>query len=316
MLEQLKFVKGAVSKKDYIPELTHFHIAGGRISGYNGKIGLSAPIALDVDCCPKAIPFVKAVEACTDTAQLHLTPAGKLAIRSGKFKAFIETLPATAFPEVGPQGQSVDIDGRLLPVMRKLYDLIGEDASRPWATGIMLNGTSAYATNNVILAEAWLGYHFPFKVVIPKYAVKEIVRIGEEPIGLQLTALSATFHYEGDRWMRTQLVSSDWPDIQSLLNTLDGSGYPVGEEFWQALETIAPFLDEQSRVFLNESTIGTAFEEGASVDNAADHLQGVYNHKMLSQLQGLASKFNFPAYPGRVGWYGEDVRGIIMGMRV
>ena len=68
MLEVLKFVKGAVGKKDYVPALTHFQIADGRITGFNGKISLSSPIALDLECCPKAIPFVKAIEACTDTA--------------------------------------------------------------------------------------------------------------------------------------------------------------------------------------------------------------------------------------------------------
>jgi hypothetical protein len=31
MLDALKFVKGAVAKKDFVPELTHFRITGGRV---------------------------------------------------------------------------------------------------------------------------------------------------------------------------------------------------------------------------------------------------------------------------------------------
>ncbi len=44
MLSALKFVKGAVSTKDYVPALTHFQIKGGRVTGYNGKLSLSSPI--------------------------------------------------------------------------------------------------------------------------------------------------------------------------------------------------------------------------------------------------------------------------------
>src|SRR5574337_929986 len=153
MLESLNFVKGAVAKKDLVPAMTHFHISNGRIQSYNGKISLSAPIALDVDCCPKADPFVRAIEACTETAQLHLTPSGKLAIRSGKFRAHIDSVPEEMFPELEPEGEPVSVDGDLLPALTQLYDLVGEDASRPWATGILLDGGSAFATNNVLLAE-------------------------------------------------------------------------------------------------------------------------------------------------------------------
>lgn len=318
MLAQLKFVKGAVSTKDYVPALTHFRISEGRVTGYNGKISLSAPIALDIDCCPKAAPFVKAIEACTDTAQLHLTPTGKLSIRSGKFRAHIDTLDLGAFPSIEPEGQHVVIDGQLLPALRKIIDVVGEDASRPWANGVLLDGGSAFATNNVIMAQHWLGYHFPYRVVVPKSTVKEMIRIGEEPIGLQLTGLSITFHYTGDRWLRSQLIADGWPNAIGMLDADacdEGSTSPVSADFWKALETIEPFLEEQYRVYLAGDSVRTAENDGTFVEECGSGLVGIYNHKMLSLLHGLADKINFEAYPGRVAWYGDGVRGLIMGMR-
>lgn len=318
MLDVLKFVKGAVGKKDYVPALTHFQIADGRITGFNGKISLSAPIALDLECCPKAIPFVKAIEACTDTAQLHLTPSGKLSVRSGRFRAHVDTVEVDVFPEVAPEGDEVVIDGQLLPALRKILDVIGEDASRPWATGILLDGDSAFATNNVLLAEHWLGYHFPYRVVLPKSTVKEMIRIGEEPIGMQLTAMSVSFHYEGERWLRSNLISEQWPDVRGLLDGNTGSpkeAPEIGESFWEGLETIAPFLDDTFRVYLSGDSVRTSMEEGAHVEQCGEGLSGIYNHKMLSILRGLADRINFGAYPERVAWYGENVRGLIMGMR-
>ena len=44
MLESLKFVKGAVSRKDHVPALTHFQIKNGFVKGHNGTLTLCAPM--------------------------------------------------------------------------------------------------------------------------------------------------------------------------------------------------------------------------------------------------------------------------------
>lgn len=315
MLDALAFVKGAVSKKDLVPALTHFHVAAGRISGFNGKLAISAPIALDIDCCPKAEPFVRAIEACQGAAQLHMTPGHKLAVRSGKFRAHIETVPPESFPEIQPEGEYVTGQGKLLPALKSLFDLIGSDASRPWATGVLLDGLSAFATNNVILAEQWLGYHFPYRVTIPQYAVRELLRIGEEPSAIRLTATSATFLFDGDRWLRTQLVAEPWPDIRALLDSNRGeSPVEISAEFWEALEVISPFLDEMGRVYLDANSVRTNREEGAAVDVPDAALCGIYQHKMLSLLKDRAQRICWADYPSRVAWYGSQLRGLIIGM--
>lgn len=318
MLEQLKFVKGAVGKKDFVPALTHFLIADGRITGYNGKLTLSAPIQLDIDCCPKAVPLVRAIEACTDTAQLSLTPSGKLSVRSGKFRAHVETVDSELFPQLAPEGVSVVIDGKLLPALTTLYALTSEDASRPWAAGVLLDGQSAYASNNVVIAECWLGYHFPFRVNIPRHTVREMMRIGEEPIGMQLTSHSVTCHYEGGRWLRSQLASTNWPDVQSHFARIppNPTSVPeVPEGFWEAMETIAPFLDEAFRVILDGDQVGTADQEGTSVQVPGATLVGRYNHKMLSLLHGVADRIDFNQYPAPVPWFGENMRGLLVGLK-
>lgn len=316
MLDSLAFVKGAVSKKDLVPALTHFQIVGGRITGYNGKLALSAPIALDIDCCPKAEPFIRAVAACEGPAQLHLTAAGKLAVRAGKFRAHIETTVPDAFPTIAPEGIPVGGKAELLPALQTLGDFIGSDVSRPWASGVLFDGESAFATNNVILAECWLGYHFPYRVTIPHFAVKELLRIGEEPVGIQLTPTNATFHFSGDRWLRTQLIAEAWPDVRKLLDSnASASGVPISDEFWVAMETLRPFLDEMSRVFLDASTLRTSREDdGASFEVPDDTIAGIYHHAMLSLLQGRALKIDWAAYPNRVAWYGKNLRGLIIGM--
>lgn len=314
MLDALKFVRGAVSTKEFVPALTHFHIHDRRVTGYNGKMSLSAPIPLDVDCCPKAIPFVKAIEACEETAQLHLTPTGRLAIRSGKFKANIETLAGDVYPEVAPEGLPVYLDGHLLHVLTTLYDFSAEDASRPWAAGVLLDGNTATATNNVVVVQQWLGYHFPYRTNLPRYAVKEMLRIGEEPVGMMLSDKNATFFYEGDRWLRTQLNSLEWPNIDDLLNRLqDATGHPIPSGLFEALETLVPFVDDQNRAYLHDNMVSTG-EDGASVEVPGVPGGSVFNLKMLRLLAKVAVSINFSAYPDPVPFVGDKLRGAIAGM--
>lgn len=314
----LKFAQGAVSKKDFVPALSHFQITEGRVTGYDGKLSLSAPIALDLECCPKAVPFVKAVEACTDTAQLAMTDSGKLTIRSGKFRAHVECLPLETFPVVGPEGVPVAIDGQLMPALKALYDFTAEDASRPWAAGVLLDGASAFATNNVILVEAWLGYHFPYRVNLPRFTIREMLRIGEEPVGMQLTADSVTFHYSEDRWLRSQLNSIEWPDIRGMLDNipLKPDDVPlVPEGLWEALSTLSPFVSEPGQLFIGPDVVRTATEDGASVEVPGMPVCS-YNHKMLAMLEGVAQRAAFASWPSPTAFYGERLRGLIAGMRV
>ena len=79
MIDALRFVQGAVARKDFVPEMTHFHIKEGGVMTYNGALTLYSPIELNFDVSPKADQMVKAIAACQDqTITLHMTPAKKL----------------------------------------------------------------------------------------------------------------------------------------------------------------------------------------------------------------------------------------------
>lgn len=315
MLEDLKFVQGAVARKDYVQALTHFDIRDGRIKGYNGTLALSSPINLNLDVKPKAVEFVKAIQTCKDTVQMNMTPAGRLSIKSGKFKALVNCIEGD-FPDVEPEGEVVELSGQLLTAIKVLNPFIAEDASRPWARGILINGSCAFATNNVVLVQYWLGHHFPYIVNIPKPAVQELLRINQEPTHVQLSPSSITFLYEGGRWLRTQTYSTEWPDLNKVLSR-EASPEPFPDGFFEALEDLAPFTDELERVFFQENRIVTSQDdtEGATVEVPGLPGTGCYNIKLLRLLEGVAERIDLTAYPAPCIFYGEYLRGAMVGLR-
>lgn len=318
MLTELKFVQGAVSKKDFVPALTHFVIEGGTVRGYNGMLGLCSPIPFDIECKPKAEPLVKAISNCTETVQLALTPAGRLSVKSGKFKAFVDCLPDESTPHVQPEGQHVVIDGAaMLQALKVVAPFIGDDASRPWSNGVLLLGQSAFATNNITLVEYWTGSTVPRPLNIPRAAIKELLRIDEAPEAVQLTENSITFHFSGKRWLRTQLFETKWPDLTKVLNR-ESDPKPLDERLFEALKTLKPFAGKDGRIlFRGAGKISTHDDEteGAGYEIDGFDYTGVYHIDMLNLLNGTCKSIDWSAYPSPCMFFGDRLRGAIVGMR-
>lgn len=317
MINSLKFVMGAVAKKDFVPELLHFHIEKGFVRGYNGMLGLCCPIDLNLDVKPNAVQFIKAIQACKETAALHMTDKGRLAIKSGAFRAFLDCIPGD-FPEVAPEGTVIPLNGKLLGVIKTLAPFIAEDASRQWARGILLRGQSAFVTNNVVLIQYHLGYDFPVDLNIPRSAVVELIRIGEEPVSLQIGEGNVTFHFEGDKWLRTQTYDLAWPDVEKVLDAPASELAAAPSGLWEAAESLAPFVDDLGHLFLTPGKVSTSQEggEGASMDLEEIKYEGCFHFKQVTLISKIVDTIDLSTYPKPSPFRGENLRGVIVGMRI
>lgn len=316
MLEALKFVQGAVAKKDFVPALTHYRIEKGRIKGYNGAMALSSPIDLDLEVTPKAATFAKAIKTCTDTVAMSVTPGNRLSIKSGTFKAFIECTEEP-YPEIEPEGTCMEIEPGLVKTLKELVPFMGQDASRPWSLGVLLKGGSVFATNNILLVECWLGYCFPVDVNIPAAAIKELVRIGKDPTHIQAASDSITFHFEGDRWLRTQVTTLEWPDLSPILDR-ESNQCPIPDELFTATEALLPFVDDMERLFILNGEVATVRDpnDGASIEVPSLVEGGCFNAKQLLALNGHAKTIDLTQYPAPCLFYGDNIRGVIIGIRM
>jgi DNA polymerase III sliding clamp (beta) subunit (PCNA family) len=316
MLSKLKFVQGSIAKKDFVPALTHFSIENNTVRGYNGMLALCSPIPFDIECKPKADPLIRAIANCTETVSLSLTPAGRLSIKSGKFKAFIDCIESDS-DYIRPVGDPMEIDGAaLLKALKTIAPFIGDDASRPWSNGVLLLGQSAFATNNVTLVEYWAGTTVANPINIPRAAIKEMLRINEPPISAQLAENAITFHYTGDRWLRTQLLETKWPDLRKVLDR-PSNPIPLDVALFEAIATIKPFMDKMGRILFREGRIATHENEteGASYEVEGFNHTGVYQVDMLNLLNGPAQTIDWSGYPGPCMFFGDRLRGAIIGMR-
>jgi hypothetical protein len=318
MLDALKFCAGAIAKKNYVSELTHFVIEMGRVRAFNGVLALSSPIDFDLACRPKAATFIKAIQQCEDTIQLNITPTGRLSVKSGKFKCLVDCIQEDTAHAL-PEGQLIKFDGEALYAgIQMVAPFIGTDASRRWSHGILVRDGCLFATCNVILVQYWLGSAFPSVVNIPKSAVMEMLRIGEAPLYGQVAENSITFHYSGDRWLRTQLYSaSDWPNLAPILGK-PSNQQPIQEDLFVGLATVKPFIELDGSIYFSENKLATSQDEATATSFDLESMQhvGRFHINMLQLLEGVATTIDWSTWPEPCMFRGERLRGAIVGMKI
>lgn len=319
MLNDLKFVQGAVANKDYVPELTHFHIGDGRIYGFNGVLAISTPTDLAVEATPKASSFVKAIERIPDGEEvaLNLTSAGRLGVKAGNFRAYVECHEnASGVVKIEPAGEYVELPPGLLAVLKKVAPFMGVDATRPWALGVLLRGQSAFATNNIVLVEHWLPLVFPDPMILPSKAVKEMIRVGVDPVGIQVEERAVTFHYENGAWLRTALIFGEWPDLAKVLD-VECNAEPLPEGFFEAARRLDVFTSKENHIYFKDGAIATSQHEGtgALVELEGFEAEGCFFLAQLLKLEDVATTVDFGAWPRPCLFFGDMLRGAIMGMR-
>lgn len=319
MLANLKFAQGAIKKNNISPELEYYQIRGGRVVGYNGHMALSAPIPLDIDAKPKADLFYKALDACGDATAIDMTPGGRLHIRSGRFSAFVPCIDKELYL-VQPTGVKHPVGEWLLPAFRRLLPFISEDASRPWAMGLLIDRGCLTATNNIIIIQEWVGHELP-TLNCPRYAVAEIVRIGRHPVSIQTGRDGdLTVHYEDGSWLNTRTLASEWPaDKMNSIMDAPASPEALPEGFFGAVDELAPFTSEahHSGIYFHADAMTTAAhgaEDGARVEIGGLPEGPVYHVKSLQLLSGLVDKIDFNLYPRPALFYGNNIRGAVIGM--
>lgn len=291
---------------------------------------MGAPIDLDIACQPKAVPFAKAIEICEgldSTPAFSMTAAGKLTVKSGKFKVHIECSP-DEFPAIAPEGAKIEVKAGLLAAFKALAPMIAEDASRPWARGILLRDGSAFATNNVVIGEYWVGYKMPFDMNVPEECIKELLRVKQDPVAISATERSITFFFEDGRWIKSQLLTTDWPNVSPVLNR-PSSPAPLPPDFFDVLGRLAPYADQSRRVLFRGDTLSTHADDGIGAsfvvewdEKVPDSLRGCYNIDLLRTLDGLVDSIDFSVYPQPALFFGPSteagypvLRGAVVGMK-
>lgn len=255
ILNAVKFCEPA-SKETGQPNQTHLRLANNWAIAFDGTIAIGQKTDSDITANPHTHTLIKALEKCTDATQITQLGDGRLSIQSGRFRAFVPCLQNDLLGNVTPDAPCAHINPAVFNSLLIVSPIANENAQRIMLASALLRSGSAVATDGVIIMEHWHGVDLP-PCIIPKSFISIINKIQKPPIHFGFSTKSATFYFDDQSWIRTQLYSERWPDIDRVLNTQNNQ-WPMPGGLWEALEKIAPFVNELGQVYFADKMVRTA----------------------------------------------------------
>ena len=316
MIDEIKFVKNSLGLKSANPDLTFFRICDGKITGTDGTLTIGSKISIDLDIAPSGAQFIKAINACKDKIILTYNNE-KLQVKSGKFKANVPCIALDKVPVTLPTGREIDTkEVNILEAFKKVEKFIATDENRPFATTMLARNQSFYATNNISLIQYFVGIDLG-EICIPHKFIKEVIRYNQKPEKILLDTASMTFVYENSRYITTKLSTHTFPDLDCHLLSESDSLTKLEPYFFEDIRTLEKFGDSLQRCYFKEGLISTSAnpEEGASVECAMVNEGGCFNSRLLLSLEGVANTVDFSTYPKPSPFFGDSLRGVILGYR-
>jgi DNA polymerase III sliding clamp (beta) subunit (PCNA family) len=327
MRETLDIVRGAVSAKDLVPVLTHFAIHNGRICGYDGRVFIEAP-AMGLGKSSFTIEanrFIAAIDACGLDATTVSATVGRCHIEAGSFSAILPTGPFSAFPtlDLPDGGPPIKVRPGFIDALASLRPFVGDDASRPWASGVLLRDGKALATNNIVIVERPL--ILPTRsFILPSFAIDELTRIGRDPSHITVVEGYARFYLPGDVVLLTRLQADAWPEsAMQLIDEFhkDVSFKAVPPVLAQSIDRVKPFCaDPKSPIVqLNGTRVSAGGGEMSAEIKGFKSSFGVCAFRIEPLLAVLAhaTHVDWSKFP-RVPWTDKNTqtRGVIVGLKL
>jgi len=311
--EALRYVRGGVANKDFIPVLTHFYINDGRIQGSDGRISIDS--ACDqlrgFSGTVSANSFLRAVDACGEEAEVTLTDAGKLRVKKGAFKVLIPMLDPAEYPHSDMRGEFDSPPQDMLERLKKAVVFVGTDISRPWSCGVNLTEGYLYSTNNITLTRSPVDYTGN-SVNIPAYAIQELIRINRDICGIRVADNHIVFDLGESIYLRAQLLAYEWPDVSNMFISCD---IPLISGLPEAIALIAPFCSS-NRVIFAENGVSTPDDEVHSATFEGLCLtESQFDLKQIQSILPYCTHLDLTGYPDKCSFKGEGIEGVFVGIR-
>ena len=297
---------------------THIGLRGNWAIAFNGIVAAGSPITEDLTCHPHNLLLIEALSKCDDNFSLTQLDNDRLSVKSGKFKAVIPCLDPNLMQSAIPDPMIVGISNKFKEAVEAVGVLASENAQHVLTASVLMNGQSVISTNRVMLLEYWHGLDLPPNIPLPKQFVAALVKQKKNLIGFGFSRSSATFYFDDNCWLRTQLYSDEWPDVGNILNR-QANLWPIDPNFFKAVEAIIPF-SEDGNIYSDTNLLMSHADHGVGATFECNGIPKgfVYPAKQLMIMKPYVRKIDFMASGVHdssycLVFYGDAIRGIISG---
>lgn len=314
LIDAISFISVA-QKKAGEPNQVNCAIRGGWACAFDGILTVGCKVDIDVAASPNTLKFLAALKQVKTEYALTQLSESSLALTAGDFKAIV---PCVDIDEIssrisGPDTLCAACSDELTAALKDVLPLATDGGSTPLFAGILVQANTVAATNGHMMFEAWHGIDLPPNMVIPKAAAKALTKVKKKLTGFGFSSNSATFYFEDESFIKTQLFNFQYPQYKHQLET-ENDFANIPDSFFNALKAVTPFVEENTVYFKNGMIVTDYREDIASTYHIENLPEGlIFNHKYLTLLKPVAKSFTFSDNPAKLYFYGDRTRGAIMG---
>jgi hypothetical protein len=328
LLARVKWITDAVASQDLgLQGLTSYLLRNGNIHANDGRMVVGTPFPFEgPEVLVPAEQFEKVLFNKPDGDFEWLREDDRLVLKRGRFKGRIKTMPLDTW--VMP----TDLPGGLTPIpddfilcIEALLPFVSENATKPWAMCIGIQGDYMYASNNIAVARC----HCPTgtglnEFLLPRWVLEFLVKRQE---GLAAWAVEEevgrlTFLWEDGSWMRSSNIVEKFPPAQAILDRyMTGDiDVEITDDWRKIVRRIAKIADDPViRLRVDECAGSTgevlAIEDEAGTPCPEGLLETVWDLRYLEAVIKAATHWNPRTYPNPAPWRGDFIEGIIAGRR-
>jgi hypothetical protein len=321
LMARIWLIKRGYAENSVLPALKAVHVHNGRIQSSDGKIviDVECPELKDLTFSVNGSKFVKAIEACDGAPDKLTVTETYLTIKKGKFSARLpllsEQYPRTEFEY--DDKEWIRITQPLKPAIKAVMPFVGIDASRPWCCGALFTDNKMFATNNTVVVTRTYALINAAKFNLPAFAMTELAALDKEPTRMIVASNHVTFDY-GHFYFRSQLLSSDWPDVSRMLDAVTPKIPVVVEGLAKAVAKVVDFCpdDEFQCIVFDGKNVTTTEGDISAVVEGFELPEGRYRAVVLQSVLAHATHADFASYPGAIPFRTDDgLSGVFVGVR-
>lgn len=306
LLEALSFC--GVALKDVGTEReTHIALTNKWALANNGILAIGCPIPSVIEGCPNYSLLIAALSKCGDG---YTIDPSTFKISSNKFKAIIPTIDPVliTLPTLDPP--IANINNEFRNGLTSVSMLANENAQNVVTASILMNGQSIVGTDRTIIIEYWHGCELPSGLALPKSFAVALSKINKNLKAFGCSDNSVTIYFEDDSFIKTQLYSENWPDVNQLLNK-GSNPLPIPKDLWEGLKNVESFSPDDL-VHFDTNCIRSHSSDGlgASFEVLGIPKGPIYAIKYLKIIESLAQSIDFFAGNATM-FFGSNVRGCL-----
>lgn len=313
LFSALKFLE-PVSSAEGNAQVTHCQLRNKQAVMFNGLMARGCLI--DADTCANVHLqlLLSSLKRCKSEVQVTQLQ-NALCVQSGKYKAFVPTLPDDMFAPTVPSAAIAPCDDRLKKSLEICGRVAVESGKRLLECSVLARANSCVSTDGKVLFEHWHGIDMP-PMVIPKISQVALCKIDKKLTGFGVEwngqiVSSVTFWFEDSSWLRTQTYTEQFPDTDALFaRNASANLWPIPEGLFEGLEAIAEFA---STVIFDGKIIKTSDVEnvGATYEIKGSMPKVQLSYDLLMMFAGLVNKADFSATEATALFQGEGFRGLL-----